>query len=171
VPIAPVKLGGTESWFFPDNCLFSLKKSAGLRNPDWKNKFWYFCLILTLQMFTGIYGKTHFGILLPFRRTLPDWGQYFQLILNFRLQVLQNLCLQLNFRLSQNFRLADFWYNTELLSNGGLDEAPVRLGYVRLANILPRFPTGGTGAKPLLGSAITVPWLPTGGAARGRSPC
>ena len=60
----------------------------------------------------------------------------------------------------------------------------VRLGYVRLANTVPKVPTGvaglkpllgsaitvprlltrGAGAKPLLGSAITVPWLSTGGA-------
>ena len=62
------------------------------------------------------FGKMHFGILLPFRLTLQAWGQYFRLILNFRLPILQNLCLQLNFRLPQNFRLTDFWYNTELSS-------------------------------------------------------
>ena len=50
------------------------------------------------------------------------------------------------------------------MSTGGLEEAHLRLGYVRLANTVPRFPTWGAGAKPLLGSAITVPWLPTGGA-------
>ena len=36
------------------------------------------------------FGKTPFGLLLPFRLTLPAWGQYFGLLLNFRLQVLQN---------------------------------------------------------------------------------
>ena len=54
---------------------------------------------------TDLKGKMHFGIVLPFR-------QYFWLIL----QVLQNLCLQLNFRLHQNFRKTEFWYNTELSS-------------------------------------------------------
>ena len=42
------------------------------------------------------------------------------------------------------------------MSTGGLEEAPVRLGYASNSNV-PMFPR-------LLGSAITVPWLPTGGA-------
>ena len=41
----------------------------------------------------GRMGKTHFGILLSFCLTLPAWGQYFWLILNLHLHVLQNLCL------------------------------------------------------------------------------
>ena len=44
-------------------------------------------------------GKTPFGLLLHFRLTLPAWGQYFGLLLNFHLQVLQNFCLHLNFHL------------------------------------------------------------------------
>ena len=70
-------------------------------------------------------GKTPFGLPLPFRLTLPPWGQYFGLLLNFRLQVLQNFCLHLNFCLPPNFCLTGFWYNTELSSTGGLEEARV----------------------------------------------
>ena len=58
---------------------------------------WTSCTILDPGFFfyVGPWGKTHFGILLPFCLTLPAWGQYFRLILNF--------CQQLNFRLPQTF--------------------------------------------------------------------
>ena len=109
---------------------------------------------MTLIFFDSCLGKTPFGLLLPFCLTLPAWGQYFRLQF-YRTYVYNWIFIYL--RPSSN-------YNTELFSTGGLEEAPVRLGYVRLANTVPRFQTGGTGAKPLLGSAITVPRLPTGGA-------
>ena len=88
-----------------------------------KYEFMYIVSHATLQN-----GKIHFGILLHFR--LPAWGQYFWLILNFRLHVLQNLYLQLNFRLPQNFRKLTFGIilNFRLL---GVQRKPL-LGYVML---------------------------------------
>ena len=38
------------------------------------------CAPLTKSSVGQKLGKTHFGILLPFRLTLPAWGQYFRLI-------------------------------------------------------------------------------------------
>ena len=80
----------------------------------WAQFILCFCMVLCRA------GKTPFGLPLPFRLTLPAWGQYFRLLLNFHLQVLQNFCLHLNFCLPQNFCLTDFWYDTELSSTENL---------------------------------------------------
>ena len=50
------------------------------------------------------------------------------------------------------------------MSTGGSEEAPLRLCYVRLVNTVARSQLVMQGAKPLLGSAITGPRLPNGGA-------
>ena len=79
---------------------------------------------------TQMNGKMHFGLLLPFRLTLPVWCQYFQLILNFRLQVLRTELMSTSFTYRTYvynwtfvYLRTEFWYNTELYSG----EVPARV--------------------------------------------